>query len=248
MRRLLLAALALSAACQRPASDASAAGGTAGAPPSRFPPPDRPVASIVSPDWSPEEERDRAGEFTRVADLLGVGPGSRVADIGAGGGYYTVRLAPRVGASGHVFATDVVPRYVEALRKRVRDLGLANVTVVQGTAWNPALPPRSVDVALMVHMYHEVEHPYALLYNLAPALHGSRRVAVVDLDRNTSAHGTPIPLLLCEFTTAGYVPDTLHRMGADYLYVFRAPDSASRPSPGEITARVRANPCRQGRE
>lgn len=246
MLRTLAALLTplLLAACGAGSDEATVG---AGAPPSAFPPPDRPVASIVSPDFRPEAQRDRDGEFQRVADLLGVGPGSRVADIGAGGGYYTVRLAPRVGAGGRVFAVDVMPRYVDRLRERVQALGLANVTVVQGRAWDPALPPNSVDLALMIHMYHEVERPYALLHNLAPALQGSRRVAVVDLDRPTSAHGTPIPLLLCEFTTAGYVPDTLHRMGGEYLYVFRAPPDSLRPTPEEISARVRARPCRQER-
>ena len=96
----------------------------AGAPADAFPQPDRPVADIISPIWHDENERDKAGEPQQLVRLLGIKPGMTVADIGAGSGYYVVRLSPIVGASGRVIAEDVVPDYLENLRRRVRDLGL----------------------------------------------------------------------------------------------------------------------------
>src|SRR5712691_8014297 len=90
-----------------------------GAPASAFPAPGRPVAGIVTDIWRDEKSRDQAGEAERVMNLLGVAAGLAVADIGAGSGYYTVRLARRVGPTGHVFAEDIVPDYLEHLARRV---------------------------------------------------------------------------------------------------------------------------------
>src|ERR1700723_2605687 len=98
-----------------------------GAPAAAFPKPDRPVADIISPIWHGEKERDKAGEPQQLVRLLGIKPGMIVADIGAGSGYYVVRLSPIVGAGGRVIAEDVKPDYLENLRRRVRDLGLQNV-------------------------------------------------------------------------------------------------------------------------
>ena len=88
-----------------------------GAPSSAFPTPSRPVAGIVTDIWRDEQSRDRAGEAERVMNLLGVKSGSAVADIGAGSGYYTMRLARRVGPSGHVYAEDIVPDYLARLAR-----------------------------------------------------------------------------------------------------------------------------------
>jgi predicted methyltransferase len=89
-----------------------------GAPAKAFPKPSRPVAEIVSPIWRGEKERDVAGESRQVMRLLGVNPGMAVADIGAGSGYYVVRLAPIVGPHGRIIAKDVVPEYLRGLRDR----------------------------------------------------------------------------------------------------------------------------------
>ena len=148
-----------------------------GAPASTFPAPGRPVAGIVTDTWKDEQSRDRAGEAERVMDLLGVTAGLAVADIGAGSGYYTIRVARRVGPNGRVFAEDVVPAYLERLAGRIASEGVAgSVVIVRGDPHDPRLPPRSIDLALLVHMYHEVAQPYGLLWNLRPALRpGARR-------------------------------------------------------------------------
>src|SRR5262245_2724079 len=101
---LVLVLLATLPACDIRAADYADGRAPPGTPASAFPAPARPVAAIVTDIWHDEETRDRAGEAERVMNLLGVKPGSAVADIGAGSGYYTVRLARRVGPTGQVFA------------------------------------------------------------------------------------------------------------------------------------------------
>ena len=204
------------------------------------------MSSIISPRWSDEDARDDANEADTVLALLGVRAGDAVADVGAGDGYYTARVARRVGPSGRVYAEDITPSYLDALRARVRRDGLTNVVVVLGEPHDPRLPPAAVDVALLVHMYHEIEQPYALLHNLAAAMRPGGRVAILDLDRPTGQHGTPPALLACELARAGYRPLARHPLGpGEYLAVF-TPPPAGTVTPESITAAVRASPCGAG--
>ena len=211
-----------------------------GIPADRFPKPQRPVASIISDQWSSEDTRERVGEAARVMQLLGIRPGMAVADIGAGSGYYTVRLSQRVGSAGRVFAEDIMPDYLTGLQRRVAAEGLGNVTLALGEAHDPRLPPASVDVALLVHMYHEIDQPFGLLVNLLPALRPGARVAILDADRVTSRHGTPPALLECELRAVGFRQVAFHPLegGATFLAVFAPPPQA--PTPASIV------PCRGG--
>ncbi len=226
--------LAAIVACEGSGSGARTA--TASAP--VFPAPDRRVADIISPSWDSEERRDNAGEAERVMDLLAITEGMRVADIGAGSGYYTVRLAQRVGATGQVFAEDIVPAYLDSLQQRIAAAKLANVSPVAGTSADPKLPAGRVDVMLLSHMYHEIENPYEFLWHAQPAFAPGGRVGVVDLDRETWRHGTPLPLLTCEFERMGFVREGVYFLepAAGYLAIFRAP--ATRPEPKSLTACV----------
>jgi len=194
-----LAALAtalLLAACGHTAQPARDAAG--------FPQPDRPVASIVSPAWSNEPDREGAGEAASVIRAAGVTPGMTVADIGAGEGYYTKHLAEAVGPKGKVFAEDIVPGYLSALARRLRDEKIENVELVEGTPDDAKLPAGRFDRIFLVHMYHEIAQPYGLLWRLRPALKPGGRIVIVDADRSTARHGTPPKLLACELAAAGY--------------------------------------------
>jgi predicted methyltransferase len=192
---------------------------------SRFPTPDRPVAPIVSPAYKTEEERDRHGEAERVIERLEVKPGLRIADVGAGEGYYTVRLARRLGPSATIYAQDVKARYLRTLEKRLQREEVAGVTLVHGKPRDPRLPAASIDLAILSHMYHEIENPYEFLYHLRPALADGARVAVIDVDRPTQDHGTPIALLRCELGAVGYRQIEIASLApADgYLAVFVPP-------------------------
>jgi SAM-dependent methyltransferase len=220
-----------------------------GAPAEAFPAPSRPIADIVAPRWTAEALRDDAGEFARVVRLAKIARGMRVADIGAGDGYYVARLSPLVGETGRVFGQDIMPDYLALLQRRVRRDGLANVQVVAGDPHDPRLPAASVDVALMIHMYHEIAQPYALLWNLATAMRPGGTLVILDLERPTYGHGTPPDLLRCELKSVGYRERSFTRTASEeYVAIFVAPDSLSRPTPEAIMAARRRAPCRAPRE
>jgi SAM-dependent methyltransferase len=228
-RSLALVLLALLLSCDIRAADYVEGLAPPGAPASAFPAPARPVARIVTDTWKNEQSRDQAGEAERVMDLLGVKPGLTVADIGAGSGYYTVRLARRVAPTGHVYAEDVVPGYLERLAQRVRSEGLTGtITLLRGDPHDPRLPALSIDRALLVHMYHEVQQPYGLLWNLRPALKPGAKVAIIDARKQTAAHGTPPDLLRCELAAVGYRQTAFYDLQENtYLAVFVPPSPGS---------------------
>ena len=207
-----------------------------GVPAKAFPAPLRPVAPIVSPSRSAEDRRDDLDEDGEIARLLEIKPGMTVADIGAGSGYHAVRLSPRLGPTGTVIAEDVTRDYLAELAKRIGQLKLTNVKLALGEPHDPRLPASSLDAAILAHMYHEIAQPYAFLYNLAPALKPGARVGIVDQERPTPEHGTPIELLRCELSAVGYRAIATYRLAGDggYLAVFAPPDAASRKSPMDI--------------
>jgi SAM-dependent methyltransferase len=207
--------------------------------PQGFPAPDRPVAGIISPEYSNEKTRDSHGEADRVLNRLNVMPGQRVADIGAGLGYYTVRIARRLGPGATIYATDVKSEYLDQLRARLAREGITGVQLILGQPRNPGLPADSVDVAILSHMYHEIENPYEFLHRLQPALARDARVGIIDTDGPTQRHGTPPALLRCELAAVGYRElDFLLLTPADgYLAIFAAPETL--PPPEAI------KPCRQ---
>lgn len=227
--------LALSGACDPSVADEAAGRSDAVR---LFPGADRPVATIVSNRFSTEARRDDLGEARMVMDLARIGPGSSVADIGAGEGYYTLHLAERVGARGRVLAEDIDRAAVERLGLRVQQQRRENVSIQLGTPDNPKLPASSFDHVLMIHMYHEVAEPYAFLWNLRPALRAAGSVIVVDADRPTGAHGTPPALLFCEFAAVGFRLAEFVRKPEVTGYFARFEAVGPRPAPAAI------KPCR----
>ena len=221
----------LLAGCQAPAQRNQAFAQDRSA---EFPKADRPVAKIVSSRWSDEESRDRLREADEVMDRAGIKPGMTVADIGAGEGYYTIRLAARVGKDGRVLAQDIVPAVRNALAERVNRERLDNVSVKLGEPADPKLPENSFDRIFMVHMYHEIGEPYEFLWNLRPALKAGGQVIVVDADRPTQSHGTPPALLRCEFGAVGYQLVRIEPMpqAGGYFAAFEA--RGPRPAPRDI--------------
>ncbi|WP_017665612.1 class I SAM-dependent methyltransferase [Porphyrobacter sp. AAP82] len=170
-----------------------------------FPAPDRPVAAVVSNQFSNEDAREGRNEAKVVMDLADLRPGMTVADIGAGEGYYTVRLAERVGADGRVLAQDISREALDRLGRRVERERLENISIKFGDTDNPQLPPDSFDRIFMVHMYHEVTEPYAFLWNMWPALNAGGQIVVVESDSPVGRHGLPHTVLFCEFEAIGYV-------------------------------------------
>jgi SAM-dependent methyltransferase len=204
-----------------------------------FPSADRPVAPIISTRWSTEEARDRVHEAEDIMDHAGIKPGMTVADIGAGEGYYTVRLAKRVGPQGRVLAEDIVGEVIDALGRRVTRENWENVSVKLGTPDDPKLPAASFDRVFMVHMYHEIAEPYAFLWHLYPALKAKGEVIVVEPNRPPEEHGMPPELLRCEFAAVGFVQLGFTQRPAAGGYMARFGPGAGRPvDPDKIV------PCR----
>ena len=217
-----------------------------GLPADSFPAPNRGISSIVAPRWIAEDRRDAFGEADRVIAALRIRRGMTVADIGAGDGYYVAKLASRLGPEGKVLANDIEPEYLQLLRQRVSRARWTNVEVIEGLPHDPLLPAGSVDVAIMIHMYHEIENPFGLLYHLAFAMKPDGLVGVLDVDGPTDRHGTPPALLRCEFQSLGY---TYVRRDAladgAYLITFRAPTSVVRAATAaQVRERVRKAHCR----
>jgi SAM-dependent methyltransferase len=184
-----------------------------------FPTPDRPVAPTVSPRWSTEDAREHRGEADKVIAALGNLTGKTVADVGAGEGYYEPHLSRAVGGTGRVIAEDIDAKTVAKLARRVR--GLHNVTATLGRADNVGLARSSADVVLMVHMYHEITQPFALLWRVRASLRPGGRIAVVDADRPTANHGTPPALLQCELAAMGFAREATQVIDDGiYLAVF----------------------------
>lgn len=198
----------------------------------RFPKAQRPVAAIVADTFSTEQVRDRMGEASRVIELAGVKPGMWVADIGAGEGYYSVRLSPVVGRRGRVLAEDIVPEVRDRLAQRVQSENLDNVAVSLGLPDDPKLPPRSLDRVFLMHMYHEVQSPYAFLWHVREALKPGGLIIVVDSDRPPNRHGLPPALLRCEFAAVGLTMRAFQPIenGDAYFASFEAAGERPRPS------------------
>jgi ubiquinone/menaquinone biosynthesis C-methylase UbiE len=199
-----------------------------------FPAPQRPVAPITSSAYRDEDSRDGVGEFETVVQLAEVRPAMSIADIGAGQGYYTVRLSPMVGREGRVLAEDIVPATIRALGQRVQRERLDNVALKLGQPNDPQLPDRSFDRILMIHMYHEIQSPSEFLWHLRDDLKQTGSIVVVDADRPTDRHGTPPRLLVCEFNAVGYELKRFERLADTESYFASFEATGPRPEPGAI--------------
>jgi ubiquinone/menaquinone biosynthesis C-methylase UbiE len=131
-------------------------------------------------DWLERPERDQEEHTEKLAEQLKVKPGEVIADIGAGTGYFTKRLAKRAGPKGEVLAVDIQPEMLELLTNQMAAAGIHNVKAVLGTITDPRLPAATVDLALMVDVYHEFDHPWEMMQAITSALKPGGRVVFVE--------------------------------------------------------------------
>ena len=131
-------------------------------------------------DWLERPEREEEEHTTKLVEQLKLRPGDVVADIGAGTGYFSRRLAARVGPSGSVLAVDIQPEMLELLRQKMSEAGVSNVTPVLGTVNDPHLPTNAVDLALMVDVYHEFDFPAEMMAAIVASLKPGGRVVLVE--------------------------------------------------------------------
>jgi predicted methyltransferase len=127
-----------------------------------------------------EGRREKWQKVDAILAEMGVRPGAIVADVGAGDGFFTSRLARAVGANGRVFAVDIDDAAMDRLRRRLEEDGIENVTIVKGTTDDPKLPERTLDAALIVNAYHEMEQHQSILAGLRRALKPDGRLVIVE--------------------------------------------------------------------
>jgi ubiquinone/menaquinone biosynthesis C-methylase UbiE len=131
-------------------------------------------------DWLERADRESTERPEHVLDVIALKPGDVVADVGAGSGYFSVRIARRVGAEGHVIATDLQPEMLAMIEKKVAAGGLGNLETRRATVSDAGLPRAAVDVVLMVDVYHELQRPDLTLAQVRDALRPKGRLVLVE--------------------------------------------------------------------
>jgi ubiquinone/menaquinone biosynthesis C-methylase UbiE len=135
---------------------------------------------VAGAPWLERAEREAEEQPTRALALMKITPGSTVADIGAGSGYFTERLSRLVGPTGKVFATDIQQGMLDLLQTRLVRERLDNVSLILGEPANPKLPPAAIDLALMVDVYHELSAPQTVLAHIRTALKPGGRLVLIE--------------------------------------------------------------------
>ncbi|HEX8459737.1 MAG TPA: methyltransferase domain-containing protein [Pyrinomonadaceae bacterium] len=173
-----------------------------------------------------DAKREEKLQINRVMDILGIKEGSRVADIGAGSGWFTVRAARRTGTRGTVYAVEINRDYLKHIEARAAREQLGNVRTVLGRADDPLLPESGVDAVLMLKTYHEIAQPIRLLRNLRRALAAGALVGIIDRNGAGDDHGLDERKVVAEAARAGFTLVSRHDFvkpdGMDYFLVFRA--------------------------
>jgi cyclopropane fatty-acyl-phospholipid synthase-like methyltransferase len=185
-----------------------------------------PTSKPYTGDLSIFESPGRAERLhiDRVMDLLHITPGKTVADIGAGGGWFSVLAARRVGPTGTVLAEEINPSYIDSIHKRAADEHLDNIKTILDTPDDPKLPPNSIDAALMLKVYHELSHPQLVLASLRAAMRPGARFGIIDRNGTGADHGLSEKILREEIERAGFRQveryDFTKDDGQDYFLIF----------------------------
>lgn len=191
----------------------------------------RPIAGIMGvggADWLERNERELEELPETALDKIGLRPGMAVADVGAGSGYFTVRLAKRVGPTGKVYAVDVQPEMMTILRRRLAEEKLTTVQTILGTAADPKLPKSSVDLILMVDVYHEFSQPQNMLRRMKEALKSDGRLVLLEYRKEDphipirSEHKMSVAEAKAEVEAEGYkLEKVLKDLPRQHILIFR---------------------------
>ncbi len=179
-------------------------------------------------DWLIRPEREQEEQPDLAVELMGVRKGMTVADIGAGAGYFSVKLARKVGPEGVVFATDIQPRMLELLQDYAAKRGLTNIRPVLSEPQDAALPHNQVDLALLVDVYHEFSHPREMLRSIRRALKPDGRLVLLEYRKEDPSvpiledHKMSVKTVRAELEPEGFVLDKLYsQLPRQHLFVFK---------------------------
>jgi ubiquinone/menaquinone biosynthesis C-methylase UbiE len=162
-------------------------------------------------DWLDRPERAREEQPERALDAIGVPEGGTVADVGAGSGYFTTRLARRVGPRGIVYAVDIQREMLARLDRRLKADNIGNVRLVEGDTADPRLPAAAVDLILMVDVYHELSRPQEMLRRMRAALKPGGRLVLIEYRQEDPAvpiredHKMSVKVIRQELEAEGFV-------------------------------------------
>jgi len=187
-----------------------------------------PVMGAAGAAWLERSERESEERPSLAVRLLRLKPGQTVADIGAGSGYYTELLARAVGPSGRVYATDIQPEMIRLLEQRIQRKRLAHVQAVLASETDPRLPPESLDLALLVDVYHELACPQQMLRRLRESLKPGGRLVLIEFRKEDPSvpireeHKMSIAEARAEVEPEGFVFDrVLNDLPWQHILIFR---------------------------
>lgn len=197
---------------------------------------DREIAQVMGPGgipWLDRPQRDAEQKPEVVLAALGLRGGETVVDLGAGSGYFTFRIAPKVGGKGKVLAVDVQDEMIETLRQRAAAQKITNVEVIKGSESDPHLPANAVDVVLMVDVYHELSYPFEVMTKVRQALKPSGRVVFVEYRKEDpkvaikEVHKMSVAQLEKEMKAVGFARvQTIETLPVQHIVVFQKQRSA----------------------
>ena len=172
-----------------------------------------PVTSVEMADWLNRPEREAEEQPDRVVETLGIPNGGKVVDLGAGTGYFTWRLAQRVGPTGRVIAVDIQQGMLDRLEQIIRDRGVQNVQIVLGEPDDPRIPPGYADLVLLVDVYHELAQPETIMEHVRRGLKPGGRVVVIEYRKEDPS----IPLPPVRKMTVAEVRSELEPLGFRFI-------------------------------
>ncbi|HEX5720636.1 MAG TPA: class I SAM-dependent methyltransferase [Thermoanaerobaculia bacterium] len=225
MRRFSWVLLLLSLSCSP--TPAVQQGAKTEAPPRQ---PAQPLSYEGGADWLEREGREKVERPEIVLKAMKLKDGDVVADLGAGTGFYTRRLARAVAPSGKVWANDIQPEMLGRLQELTAKEGIGNIVTVVGTETDPKLPKGTFDWILLVDVYHEFQQPQPMLAKIREALKPDGRVALVEYraEGDSAAHihelhKMSVEQVLAEWVPAGFVHvETIEELPTQHLFVFAA--------------------------